>query len=90
MLRFDVLGEVIADAPKHRSPNAGWPEAAMAHTLNIALSGRAVMAATDDPFVNEDGIRELGETHIGEAVRVLWQTWAIVLIPAGIIAWVFA
>lgn len=92
MLRFDVLGEVIADAPKHRSPNAGWPEAAMAYTLNIALSGPRSYGGkfTDDPFVNEDGIRELGETHIGEAVRVLWQTWAIVLIPAGIFAWVFA
>jgi adenosylcobinamide-phosphate synthase len=27
------------DAPKHRSPNAGWPEAAMAGALGVALGG---------------------------------------------------
>jgi adenosylcobinamide-phosphate synthase len=27
------------DAPKHRSPNAGWPEAAMAGALGLALGG---------------------------------------------------
>jgi adenosylcobinamide-phosphate synthase len=29
----------LRDGPKHRSVNAGWPEAAMAHTLGLALSG---------------------------------------------------
>jgi adenosylcobinamide-phosphate synthase len=27
------------DAAKHRSPNAGWPEAAMAGALDLALAG---------------------------------------------------
>jgi len=92
LLRFDVLGEVVEDAPKHRSPNAGWPEAAMAHVLNIALSGpRSYDGEVKDyPFVNADGIRELGANHIIEAVRVLWLTWAIVLIPAALTAWLFA
>ncbi len=27
------------DAPKHESPNAGWPEAAMAGAINVALQG---------------------------------------------------
>lgn len=27
------------DAPRHRSPNAGWPEAAMAGALGVALAG---------------------------------------------------
>ncbi len=30
---------VWRDAKKHRSPNAGWPEAAMAGALGIALAG---------------------------------------------------
>lgn len=92
MMRVDTLGEIANDAPSHRSPNAGWPEAAMAHTLNIALSGPRVYDGQlrDYAFVNADGIRELGANHISEAVRVLWQTWALVLIPAAIGAWIFA
>jgi adenosylcobinamide-phosphate synthase len=30
---------VARDAPHHRSPNAGWPEAAMAGALGLALAG---------------------------------------------------
>ncbi len=87
--RFDTLGEVAADAPAHRSPNAGWPEAAMAHVLNIALAGpRSYDGQLKDyAFANNDGIHELGPNHIKEAVRVLWQTWALVLIPAAVAAW---
>lgn len=37
------------DAPKHASPNAGWPEAAMAGALSIRLGG----AATYDGVLHE-------------------------------------
>jgi adenosylcobinamide-phosphate synthase len=30
---------VLRDAPHHRSPNAGWPEAAIAGALDLALAG---------------------------------------------------
>ena len=30
---------VLRDAPRHRSPNAGWPEAAMAGALGLQLAG---------------------------------------------------
>jgi adenosylcobinamide-phosphate synthase len=36
------LGTMWRDAPKHASPNAGWPEAAMAGALRIRLGGPAV------------------------------------------------
>ncbi|QMU57109.1 MAG: cobalamin biosynthesis protein CobD [Boseongicola sp.] len=49
------LKTVVGDAHHHRSPNAGWPEAAMAGGLNIRLSGpRAYETGpTDDAYVNE-------------------------------------
>lgn len=42
------------DASHHRSPNAGWPEAAMAAAIGVRLSGpRAYGAAvSDEPWVN--------------------------------------
>ena len=43
------------DAGKHRSPNAGWPEAALAGALGIRLSGPRVYGdrMSDDAWVNE-------------------------------------
>lgn len=34
-----ALRIMISDAPKHKSPNAGWPEAALAGALGVALGG---------------------------------------------------
>jgi adenosylcobinamide-phosphate synthase len=41
------------DASRHRSPNAGWPEAAMAGALGLKLAGPRVYGATlvDDAFM---------------------------------------
>lgn len=36
---WHALVTVLRDAGKHRSPNAGWPEAAMAGALGLALAG---------------------------------------------------
>ena len=45
------------DAHGHRSPNAGWPEAAMAGALGVRLSGPRTYAEgmSDDPFLNPVG-----------------------------------
>lgn len=41
------------DASKHKSPNAGWPEAAMAGALGLALAGPRKYArhVQDDPWI---------------------------------------
>jgi adenosylcobinamide-phosphate synthase len=69
------------DAKLHRSPNAGWPEAAMAAILGIALSGpRSYEGALRDyPFVNPDGRRDIGAAEIDAAVAALWRSWAAAL-----------
>jgi adenosylcobinamide-phosphate synthase len=86
--RFDMARRVQADAPQHRSPNAGWPEAAMAHVLNVALSGPRSYGGQmrDDPFINPGGIRDLGPDSIIEAVWLIWKVWAVVLATSGIVA----
>jgi len=45
------------DARGHRSPNAGWPEAAMAGALGVRLSGPRSYpeGMSDDPFLNPVG-----------------------------------
>ena len=82
--------QISAEAALHRSPNAGWPEAAMAHALGIALSGPRVYDGqlTDDPFVNAAGKRVLGPDDIDRALHILWQTWAAIFCAALIIGFV--
>jgi adenosylcobinamide-phosphate synthase len=72
---------IVADAGRHRSPNAGWPEAAMARALGIALSGpRAYDGRMQDfPFVHADGRNPLMPQDIDAAARVLWHVWWAVL-----------
>ncbi len=43
------------DARAHRSPNAGWPEAAMAGALHVRLSGPRIYAnrIAQEPWLNE-------------------------------------
>ncbi|KJZ18903.1 cobalamin biosynthesis protein CobD [Loktanella sp. S4079] len=79
---------IINEAPLHRSPNAGWPEAAMAHGLDIALSGPRSYDGEirDFPFVNEAGEHELSASHIDQAVQVLWKTWGLGLCFALLIS----
>ena len=76
------------DAALHRSPNAGWPEAAMARALGIALSGPRSYHGTVQPmpWVNADGRRDAGPDDIAAAVRMIWRAWGLFLAIAAIIA----
>ncbi|MGY6705163.1 adenosylcobinamide-phosphate synthase CbiB [Roseinatronobacter sp.] len=49
-----ALAAMWRDARLHRSPNAGWPEAAMAGALGVRLSGPRIYdgTVTEDPWVN--------------------------------------
>ncbi|MEM1360487.1 MAG: adenosylcobinamide-phosphate synthase CbiB [Pseudomonadota bacterium] len=73
---------IVTDAQRHRSPNAGWPEAAMARALGVALSGprRYHGQLTEDPFVHPEGRKALGAKDIRAAVAVLWRVWGLLLV----------
>ncbi len=63
---------VRRDARKHRSPNAGWPEAAMAGALGLALAGpRAYGGVTvDDAIMGEGGRRDATAADIRRALAL--------------------
>ncbi len=70
-------GSLRHDAIKHRSPNAGWPEAAVAQVLGVALSGPRQYDGKqqDFPFVFAQGGKDIGANEIEATVALLWKTW---------------
>lgn len=86
--RLDAIGPILRDAPLHRSPNAGWPEAAMAVILNTALSGPRSYDGElrDFPWVYPEGRRTTGPEDIDAATTVLWRAWAGFLLVTVLIA----
>jgi len=80
--RPGVLLRVPSEAAKHSSPNAGWPEAAVALALGYGLAGPRVYASglTDDPIINAIGRRDLGPSDIDATLGVVWRAWALYLV----------
>ena len=74
--------DIASGAKLHRSPNAGWPEAAMASLLNVALAGpRSYEGRLQDfDWVNKNGNRSASPYEIERAVRILWLAWSIVFV----------
>lgn len=70
---------IVAEARRHKSPNAGWPEAALARAIGVALAGPRVYHGEkqDFPWVNPDGRRNIGADDIDAATRALWRVWGI-------------
>ena len=75
----------VREARWHRSPNAGWPEAATAHALGITLAGPRQYDSVkiDAPYFNAGGHRTVDESDIRRALRqmiaVLILHWLIYL-----------
>ncbi len=83
------LTTMLRDAPKHASPNAGWPEAAMAGALGVSLGGPAAY----DGVVHERAVFGGGAPPVRPDLRrglrlylrgcaILWLSLA-----AGALAW---
>jgi adenosylcobinamide-phosphate synthase len=86
----DAAQAVRRDARRHRSPNAGWPEAAMAGALGLKLAGPRVYGETlvDDAFMGE-GRREAGAPDIRKALRLYRRACALQAVALAVAAGVW-
>ena len=77
---------VRRDAGKHRSPNAGYPEAAMAGALGLSLAGPRVYggAPVEDAFMG-DGRREAEAADIRRALALYRAADAILIVLLGVL-----
>ena len=75
------------DASRHASPNAGWPEAAMAGALDLALSGPRAYDGQilQEPWIGEGRARALPR-DIGHALTlfILACLWMALMLVAAI------
>lgn len=82
--RLEALSCMTRDARRHRSPNAGWPEAAMAGALGVRLSGPRIYhgSITNEPWLNK-GARDPLAADIGAGLTVYRRA---MLLLAGLLA----
>ena len=78
---------VMRDARRHRSPNAGWPEAAMAGALGLSLAGPRAYAGVmvDDAFMG-DGRREANAQDIRAALSLYRRADALLIALVALLA----
>ena len=76
------------DARLHRSPNAGWPEAAAGGALDLAFAGPRHYAdhIVDDPYINAEGRRDVTPTDINRWLRLYVTAGICLLILVAILA----
>jgi adenosylcobinamide-phosphate synthase len=74
------------NAGKHRSPNAGYPEAAMAGALGLSLAGPRVYGGglVEDAFMG-DGRREAAAADIRSALALYRTADAILIVLLGVL-----
>lgn len=79
---------MLRDARHHKSPNAGWPEAATAGALGLALAGPRSYGGVlvDDRFMGEGGRREVTAPDIRRALRLYWKADALLIALMAAIA----
>jgi adenosylcobinamide-phosphate synthase len=77
---------VRRDAAKHRSPNAGYPEAAVAGALGLSLAGpRSYGGAQVDDAVMGDGRREADAADIRSTLALYRIADAILIALLGVV-----
>lgn len=78
----------LRDGPLHRSPNAGWPEAAMAGALGLALGGprRYGVTEVDAPTLNGAGRREADAGDIRAGLALFARLCDALLLVALLLA----
>ncbi len=69
------------DKRKHKSPNAGYPEAAVAGLLGIQLGGGSLYHGEfiDKPYIG-DNLNQISDRHIIDTVKIMYRSQFLLLL----------
>lgn len=83
----EAMRAVAHDARHHRSPNAGWPEAAMAGALGLKLAGPRVYGGeeVDDVFMGQ-GRRNVDSKDIRRALQLYRLACGVQILVVAVLA----
>ena len=86
-LRWSAFKIMLRDAGRHRSPNAGWPEAAMAGGLGVRLSGPRIYGdqTSHQPWINE-GARDPDAADMAAGLTLYRRTMGLAALALALIA----
>ena len=73
-----AISSALRDAGLHRSPNSGWPEAAMAGALGVGLAGPRIYGGVrvDEPMMNASGRTVATVADIDLSLRIFYVACA--------------
>lgn len=79
------------DASRHRSPNAGWPEAAFAGALGLAIAGPRIYhgALVEDHWMNEGGRPHAAAPDVRMALRLFVRACIVQAALLIALIWLF-
>ena len=83
----EAFAGMMRDARLHRSPNAGWPESAMAGLTGLALAGPRIYKGdvANEPMLNGAGRREAGSADIDAAIKITATMFTVFTVLIGVL-----
>ncbi|OQP88382.1 adenosylcobinamide-phosphate synthase [Rhizobium rhizosphaerae] len=79
---LNALSVGLRDSGLHRSPNSGWPEAAMAGALDIRLAGPRIYGGmrVEEPMMNGAGRGEATRADIERGVSIFYAACSLMTV----------